>query len=192
MPRQPREQAAGLTYHVMARSTFGRRVFLVNDDRRYFEFRLEDVVRRFEWSVKAHCLMGTHYHLLVTTPKANLAEGIHRLNGLHAQAFNHRHDEFGHLFRSRYQSVIVEAEGHLLELLRYLALNPVRAGLCAHPRDWRWSSYAAAIGWAAPAPFLDLEEVLLLFANDRAVARDRLQEFVESVLNGAKWASSGD
>ena len=192
MPRQPRIQAAGVTYHVMARSTFGRRVFVENDDRRYFEFRLDDVVRRFEWSVKAHCLMGTHYHLLVTTPEANLAAGIHRLNALHAQAFNHRHDEFGHLFRSRYHSVVVEAEGHLLELFRYLALNPVRAGLCAHPAEWRWSSYAAAIGSAAPAPFLDLGEVLLLFANDRAVARDRLQAFVEDGLTPSRTASSGD
>ena len=192
MPRQPREQAAGVTHHVMARSTFGRRVFVANDDRRYFEYRLDDVVQRFEWSVKAHCLMGTHYHLLVTTPAANLAEGMHRLNSLHAQAFNDRHDEYGHLFRSRYQSVIVEAEGHLLELFRYLALNPVRAGLCTCPADWRWSSYAAAIGWAAPAPFLDLAEVLALFANDPAVARSRLQAFVEDGLDASKAASSGD
>jgi putative transposase len=185
-------QAAGVTYHVMARSTFGRRAFVANDDRRYFEFRLDDVVQRFEWSVKAHCLMGTHYHLLVTTPKANLGAGMHRLNSLHAQAFNDRHEEFGHLFRSRYQSVVVEAEGHLLELFRYLALNPVRAGLCAHPAEWRWSSYPAAIGWAAPAPFLDLDAVLLLFANDQSVARDRLQRFVEDGLNPSKAASSGD
>jgi REP element-mobilizing transposase RayT len=188
MPRQPREQAAGVTYHVMARATFGRHVFRQNDDRRYFEFRLDDVVRRFEWSVKAHCLMGTHYHLLLTTAEPNLAEGMHRLHSLHAQAFNHRHDEFGHLFRNRYQAVIVEAEGHLLELFRYLALNPVRAGLCRHPAEWRWSSYAAAIGWAAPAPFLDLGEVLALFANDRTVARDRLQAFVEDGLVVSKAA----
>jgi putative transposase len=87
--------------------------------------------------------------------------------------------------------VIVEAEGHLLELFRYLALNPVRAGLCTHPANWRWSSYAAAIGWAAPAPFLDLDEVLLLFAHDRAVARDRLQAFVEGGLDVSKPGSSG-
>jgi REP element-mobilizing transposase RayT len=184
-------QAGGVTYHVMARSTFGRRVFLVNDDRRYFEYRLDDVVRRLEWSCQAYCLMGTHYHLLVTTPKPNLAQGMHRLNSLHAQAFNDRHEQFGHVFRSRYQSVVVEAEGHFLELFRYLALNPVRAGLCAHPADWRWSSYPASIGLAAPAPFLDLDAALALFADDRAVARRRLREFVEDTFGPSVSASSG-
>ena len=94
-------QAAGVTYHVMARATFGRRVFAENDDRRYFEYRLDDVVRRFEWSCKAHCLMGTHYHLLISTPKPNLAEGIHRLNSLHAQVFNDRHEQSGYKPRRR-------------------------------------------------------------------------------------------
>jgi putative transposase len=179
MARRPRVQGAGATYHVAARATFGREVFVENDDRRYFEFRLDDVVRRYEWSCKAHCLMGTHYHLLVTTPEANLDAGMHRLNGLHSQALNDRHDQFGHVFRGRYSSVIVEAEGHFLGLFRYIALNPVRAGLCTRPEQWRWSSYAAAIGLAAPPPFLDLERVLRLFGRDPAVARERLRDFVE-------------
>jgi putative transposase len=189
--RPPRTQASGATYHVTARATFGRVLFRENDDRRYFEFRLDDVARRFEWSCKAHCLLGTHYHLLITTPEPNLAAGMHRLNCLHAQAFNQRHDEFGHLLQDRYHTVLVEHEGHFLNLFRYIALNPVRAGLCAAPRDWRWSSYAASIGWAAPAPFLDLASVWQLFANDARVARDRLQEFVEAGLDAPAAAPSG-
>jgi putative transposase len=190
MARRLRIQASGATYHITANATFGRRLFIENDDRRWFEYRLDDVVRRYEWSCKAHCLLGTHYHLLVKTPEANLAEGMKRLNGMHAQAVNDRHEQFGSLFRDRYHTELVEAEGHFLELFRYIALNPVRAGLCRRPADWRWSSYAAAIGWASPQPFLDLGNVLALFGTDPAVARSRLEAFVEDGL-GASSDPSG-
>ena len=179
MARPLRLEAAVLTHHVWANATFGRTLFRENDDRRSFEFRLDDVVRRCEWSCLSYCLLGTHYHLLVTTPAPNLDAGMHRLNSLHAQGINERHDEFGSLFRGRYSSKRVEGEGHFLWLFRYIALNPVRAGLCDHPAQWRWSSYAGTIGWAAPAPFVDVDRVLRLFARDRRVAQERLREFVE-------------
>ena len=182
MPRPPRIQASGATYHVNTNSTFGRMFFAENDDRRWFEYRLDDVVRRYEWSCLSHCLLGTHYHLLVKTPEPNLAAGMQRLNGMHAQAFNNRHEQFGGLVRDRYHTELVETEAHLLAVIRYIALNPVRAGLCARPADWRWSSYAALIGWAAPPPFLDVESVLELFSPDPAVARSRLRGFVEDGL----------
>ena len=114
MARKLRVQEPGTTYHVIARATFGRKLFVENDDRRWFEFRLDDVVRRSEWSCKAHCLLGTHYHLLVTTPKPNLAEGMKRLNGMHAQSFNSMHDQRGHLLEDRYYSEPVKSEAHLL------------------------------------------------------------------------------
>jgi putative transposase len=190
MARPLRIQFHGATYHVTANATFGRRLFVENDDRRWFEYRLDDVIRRYEWSCKAHCLLGTHYHLLVTTPEPNLAVGMKRLNWMHAQALNDRHEQFGSLFRQRYQTQLVETEGHLLATLRYIALNPVRAGLSRRPADWRWSSYPAAIGWAAPALSLDLGSVRALFAADTAVARSRLQAFVEDGLNGSSWSGS--
>jgi hypothetical protein len=87
--------------------------------------------------------------------------------------------------------VLVEGDGHLLALLRYIALNPVRAGLCKHPVDWRWSSYAGMIGWASPQPFLDVDGVLELFGEDRAVARSRLRAFVEAGLDASVRDLSG-
>jgi putative transposase len=183
MPRPPRIQASGATYHVNTNSTFGRTLFAENDDRRWFEHQLDDVVRRTKWSVKSYCLLGTHYHLLATTPEPNIAEGMQRLNGMHAQSYNNRHEQFGGLIRDRYHSNVVESDAHLLATLRYIALNPVRAGLCARPADWRWSSYAALIGWAAPPPFLDVDSVLKLFSPDPKVAQARLREFVESDLS---------
>src|SRR3954453_7907516 len=130
MARRLRVQAPGATYHVITNATFGRRLFVENDDRRMFLYRLEDVVLRHDWSCKSYCLLGTHYHLLVTTPEPNLAVGMKRLNGMHAQAVNDRHQQFGSLFRQRYQTQLVETDGDLLATLRYIALNPVRAGLC--------------------------------------------------------------
>ena len=191
MPRPPRIQASGATYHVSANSTFGRMLFAENDDRRWFEYRLDDVVRRCDWSCLSHCLLGTHYHLVVTTPEPNLAAGMQRLNSMHAQAFNDSHGQFGGLMRNRYHTKLVKTEAHLLEVIRYVALNPVRAGLCVRPADWRWSSYAGSIGWASPAPFLDLERLLKLFSSDPAVARSRLRAFVEDGLPPSVSPMSG-
>jgi putative transposase len=182
MPRRPRVQASGATYHLVTNATFGRKLFIENDDRRWFEYRLDDVVRRYDWSCLSHCLLGTHYHVLVTTPEPNLAAGMQRLNGMHAQAVNDRHEQFGALIRDRYHSELVETDAHLLAVIRYIALNPVRAALCARPADWRWSSYAGSIGWASPPPFLDLERLLGLFSPDPALARSRLRAFVEDGL----------
>ena len=184
MARQARCAAAGETYHVMARATFGRRLFVLTDDRQYFERRLADVVSRYGWSCLAYCLLGTHYHLLVSTPEANLGEGMHRLNGMYAQAFNDRHDEFGHLFRSRYKTVLVEAEGHFLELFRYIALNPVRAGLCARPSDWRWSKLSGG-DWHRDAGSLSRRGRCSPALRSRPCRRSRAPTVVRG--GGLRW-----
>jgi REP element-mobilizing transposase RayT len=189
MARRLRIQAAGASYHVTTNATFGRRLFAANDDRRSFLHRLEDVVLRYEWSCRSYCLLGTHYHLLVGTPEPNLAAGMKRLNGIHAQAYNERHQQFGRLLRDRYQTELIESEGHLLATLRYIAWNPVRAGLCDQPADWRWSSYPASIGLAAPEPALDLDGLLQLFADDPAVAQARLRALVEGPAPVTKLAA---
>ena len=137
------------------------------------------LVDRYGWHCYGYCLMTTHYHLLVMTPRPDLARGMQWLNGLYAQMFNRRHAHEGHVFRGRYNSTLVEAEGHLVELHRYLPLNPVRAGVCGSPSDWPWSSYRATIG-LDPAPgFLMLGPVLELFAVSEGVARKRFAAFVE-------------
>lgn len=127
----------------------------------------------------AYCLMSTHFHLLLTTPDPNLAFGMQRLNGCYAQAFNNRRERFGHLFQGRYHAVHVESDGHLLELYRYIALNPVRAGACRRPADWPWSSFAAAVGVAPPPSFASSDSLLRHFGGDRKWARARLRGFVE-------------
>jgi hypothetical protein len=129
------------------------------------------------WRLYAYCLMKTHYHLLLETPKADLADGMRRLNSLYAMSFNRRHQRVGHLFQGRYHSVVIQTESHLLEVLRYIALNPVRAGKCARPVEWRWGSYNATVEGKAP-PFLSLD-VLRAFGADSSEAVAGFRSFVE-------------
>jgi putative transposase len=146
----------------------------------YFAFLtlLDQVVRCYEWRCRFYCLMGNHFHLFLATPKQTLSEGMQHLSGCYAQGFNRRHGRKGHLFEDRFGSVVIESDGHLRELLHYLALNPVRAGLCASPEEWRWSSYAATIGLEPPPRFLDVDSVIGLFGTERRVAQEVLAAFV--------------
>jgi putative transposase len=131
-------------------------IFQADDDRLLFMAILGDVVDRFEWECRAYCLMTNHYHLALRTPEANIGAGMHRLNGLYAQAFNRRHGFKAHLFEERYWSGLVETDEHAFELMRYVVLNPVRAGICTLPHQWPWSSYRATAGLDRAPPFLDL------------------------------------
>jgi REP element-mobilizing transposase RayT len=180
MARGLRLQVPGGIYHVTTRGVARLPIFRNDDDRRCLLALLGDVVDRYEWSCHAYCLMTTHYHLLVRTPLPNLAIGMKRLNGLYAQGFNRRHGGKGHVFEARYHSVLIEREGHLVELCRYLALNPVRAGICDRPADWPWSSYRSVLGLDPVPRFLAAAWLASLFGMDEVKARRRLREFVEA------------
>jgi REP element-mobilizing transposase RayT len=137
---------AGRIFHITVRATTGRQLFITNDDREHFLLLLERIVRRYGWQVLAWCLMGTHYHLLVRTPRPTLGAGMRDLNGAYARAFNERHDQFGSLLAERYADRVVRSDEHLANAMQYIALNPVRAGLVRRPEHWRWSSHAALAG----------------------------------------------
>jgi putative transposase len=141
MARPLRTQVAGGTYHVTARGNRRQPIFHDESDRQLFLALFKRVAERRAWHTLAYCLMTNHFHLVIETPVANLSLGMHRLNFTYAQYFNARHSVDGHLFDGRFHSVLVESESQLLELLRYVAFNPVRAGLCARPSEWRWSSF---------------------------------------------------
>jgi putative transposase len=181
VPRPPRQQIPGAAYHVTARAVAGRSLFRNDDDWLHFLKLLAKVVERRDWVCGAYCLMTTHYHLVVRTPEADLASGIQSLNACYAQEFNRRHGLEGHVFLRRYQSVMIEREAHLLELGRYLPTNPVRAGLCAKPEDWPWSSYPALLGLCSAPAFLSPGWLLELFGRDRQTAARRLRAFVDDL-----------
>jgi putative transposase len=180
VPRPLRIQAAGAIYHIASRGNSGRPLFVDDDDRKLFLTLLGITVARYEWQCFSFCLMTTHYQFLVMTPEANIGRGMQFLNGLYAQCFNRRHANAGHVFRGRYQSTLVEGDGHFLELSRYLPRNPVRAGICKAAVEWPWSSYRATIGIEKAPAFLTVEPILDLFSSScLETARKRFTEFVD-------------
>jgi REP-associated tyrosine transposase len=139
MPRMNRSEFSDGLFHVTTRGVEGVRAFRDDLDRAFFLKLLAANARRSNWRVEAFCLMGTHYHLVLSTFVAKLSAGMHRLNGDYARAFNRRHGRRGHLWAARYSSWVIEGDEYLENTVRYVLLNPVRAGLCRTPEEWRWS-----------------------------------------------------
>jgi REP element-mobilizing transposase RayT len=156
MARRPRLQLPGGIYHVMSRGNRKAPIFDDDDDRRRFLDVVADAAVRYDVGCYAYCLMGNHYHLLVTTRLGNLSRAMKHVNGVFTQASNRRHRRTGHLFEGRFHSLIVENEGYLRDVVRYVVLNPVRAGLVDHPAAWPWSSHRGTAGLEPAPPFLDV------------------------------------
>jgi REP-associated tyrosine transposase len=154
-----REQLAGCIYHVTARGNLRAPIFLADDERARFLGLVERACHRDGLICHAYCLMGNHYHLLVETPQANLGKAMHRINSAYVQWFNLRHGSEGHLFERRYRSSIMRGRERQMEAVRYIARNPVRAGLRGSPEAWPWSSHAATAGLRGRPPFLTLDIV---------------------------------
>jgi len=180
MGRALREATAG-TYHVTTRGAGPCDVFLDDDDRTLFCSLLIQQLVRESWACLSFCLMTTHFHLLLEVPDESLPVGMQRLNGFYARNFNLRHRRKGHLFGERYYSVRAESDEHMLELLRYIARNPVRAGMCTRPEDWYWSSYNGCIAPNESAfPFVDPSRLTAYFGSSSERARRRLRAFVDA------------
>ena len=180
MPRPPRIQASGATYHVGTRGNRKQAIFTDTRDRLRFLQLFQRVVDDLGWRCHTHCLMTNHYHLLLQTPEPDISRGMHVLNGVYAKWFNWRHDYTGHLFERRFFSELIEGQAHLLELTGYIVLNPVRAGLTARADKWQWSSFNATVGKREPPRFLETDWVLSLFSDDQNRARRLYAEFVEA------------
>jgi REP-associated tyrosine transposase len=163
MGAKHRMQIAGGIYHITARGNAREEIYRDEVDYLAFLRIFATTVRRFRWLCHSFCLIPNHYHVLLETPEPNLANGMRMLNRWFAEHFNKRHDRVGHVFQGPYRDVLVETDAHLLEVFRYIALNPVRAGLAEEPGDWAWSSYAALAGRDEAPTFLtsDLARSLL-------------------------------
>ncbi len=180
MGQPHRIEFPGACVHVVARAVCGRELFVDDADRRRFLRRLAVVVARYGWLCTAYCLLGTHYHLIVRTPRPNLALGMQDLNSVYARGFNLRHARHGHVFSERYDPTLLATDSHVLAAHRYVALNPVHAALCAHPDAWRFGSYRATVGLATRPAFLATEPLLALFAEDERRARRRYGAYVSA------------
>ena len=178
MARPLRIQFEGAIYHLTARGNCKGDIFFCDRDRWVFLKLLEKVINRFEWICHTYCLMTNHYHLLIETPKPNLSRGMRQLNGVYTQYINHDHNRTGHVFQGRYKSILVQKDSHLLELARYIILNPVRAGICLNPEEYFWSSFRAAVGLSQQPKLLETKWILAQFSSETEIARQRYQEFV--------------
>ena len=178
MARPLRLEYPGAVYHVIARGHGRSSIFRDDRDRGRFLALLGRVAQDEEWEVQAYCLMSNHYHLLIETPRGSLSRGMKAVNGRYAQWLNGRYNRHGQLFEGRFRSVLVQKEKHLLELIRHVVLNPVRAGAAERAGDWRWSSYRATAGLERVPGWLQVDWVLSQFARSRRAARIAYRRFV--------------
>ena len=188
MARPLRIEFDGAIYHVTSRGNARADIFADDQDRQTFLKCLGKVIAGFHWLCHAYCLMDNHYHLVVETPEANLARGMRQLNGVYTQIYNRRHRTVGHVFQGRYKAILIQKESHLLEVCRYVVLNPLRAKAVARVEYWKWSSYKGTAGLGAIQPWLTVDWVLSQFGKRRYPATRHYRRFVrEGIERPSIW-----
>jgi putative transposase len=185
MARPLRLEYPGGVYHVTSRGNARQRIYTSAADRQAFLAILASVVHRLHWLCHAYCLMDNHYHLVIETPEGNLARGMRQLNGVYTQWVNRNHHRQGHLLQGRYKAIVLDKESHLLEVCRYVVLNPVRAKRTRQAGQWPWSSYRATVGREAAPDFLTVDWVLGQLSEERRTAQERYQVYVADGLGCA-------
>jgi REP element-mobilizing transposase RayT len=181
MSRPLRVEYAGAFYHVMNRGNAGDFLFQSKKERERFVECLENAVERFSLKIHAYCLMGNHYHLLIETIEPNLSRAMQWIQVSYAAYFNRKRNRVGHLFMGRFKSILIDADTYLLELSRYIHLNPVRAKLVENPADYTWSSYGAFIGKRKAPEWLETEWLLSQFGRTTRTAGKNYRDFVEGI-----------
>jgi len=179
MARPLRLEFPNALYHITSRGDRREDIYEDDEDRITFLSILGKVVSEYNWICHGYCLMSNHYHLIIETLDSNLSKGMRQLNGVYTQATNRRHKRTGHLFQGRYKAILVDKESYLLELARYVVLNPVRAkGMVRTIDDWPWSSYLGMINKVNAEDWLTTDWVLSQFGEGRIQAINRYQQFV--------------
>ena len=188
MARPLRIEFPGALYHITSRGDGQEDIYLGDEDRQMFQAILGEVADLFNWSFSSWCQMSNHYHLLVQTPDSNLSKGMRYLNGVYTQRFNRSHGRCGHVFQGRYKAILVDGDAYLLELARYIVLNPVRAGMVESAEQWPWSSYHATTGLEACPEWFDRAWLLGQFGRTEQTAIKNYMEFVsDGVQQASPW-----
>jgi REP element-mobilizing transposase RayT len=178
MARPLRIEFSGALYHVTSRGNARQDIYEDDQDREVFLEYLSHTCERYQWWCHAYCLMSNHYHLLVETQHPTLSKGMKHINGSYTQYFNRRHDRMGHVFQGRFKGILVEKDAYLLELARYIVLNPVRAGIVRTAKDWPWSSYRATAGFIKAPDYLVINLVLGGLGQRKKAAQEAYRRFV--------------
>lgn len=184
MTRPLRLEFPGALYHVTSRGNRQQPIYRDDSDRRAWQDALALACKRHNVVVHSFCQMGNHFHLLLETLEANLSQGMRQLNGAYTQHFNRRHRLVGHLFQGRYKAILVQKESYLLELCRYIALNPVRARMVGSPDEWQWSSHHFMVNSVSPPCWLDHDRLLGRFGDTRDAAMLAYRAFVLAGIGG--------
>jgi putative transposase len=189
MPRQARLDAPGVLHHVMGRGIEGTKIFRNLKDRRDFLSRIEDLAREKAWVIYAWTLMPNHFHLLVQTAQKPLSTNMRKLMTGYVVNFNRRHKRYGHLFQNRYKSIVCQKESYLLELTRYIHLNPLRSGIVndlTQLKAYPWAGHSAITG-KVQREWQDTETILSFFNQNLKKARSRYEQFMaEGVRMGRR------
>lgn len=183
MARPLRIEYSGAVYHITSRGNARKKIYSDDQDRENFLGVLGTILKRYNWLCHAYCLMDNHYHLLIETPDANLSIGMRQLNGVYTQLYNRSHGRPGHIFQGRYKAILVDKDNYLLELCRYVVLNPVRAKLVELPEHWKWSSYTATAGLKRAPEYLSVDWILGVFGTNRKTAQNQYRKFVKEGIN---------
>ena len=177
-------ELSGGLYHVTSRGDRREDIYLDDFDRALWLEVLSQVCERYNWAIHAWCQMTNHYHLVIETAEGNLSAGMRQLNGVYTQRVNSRHRRVGHVFQGRFKAILVERDSYLLELARYVVLNPVRAGMVKQVQKWKWSSYPAMVGTVSRPAWLQTEWLLGQFGSARVRQIERYVEFVQEGVRG--------
>jgi putative transposase len=180
MARPVRLEFSDAIYHVTTRGDGGGDIFVDDQDRQLFLAVLAEVISRTGWIVHAYVLMDNHYHLLIETPKPNLSRGMRQLNGVYTQRFNSLHGSGGRVFQGRFKAILVERSTALLDLCRYIVLNPLRLKTVKNISRYRWSSYRATAGEVNAPAWLSTGWILDQFGKNSTVSRRKYAEFVQA------------
>jgi REP element-mobilizing transposase RayT len=178
MARKPRVYFPGALYHVTLRGNAGQAIFFDDRDRTRFYLLLQEGVERFRHCIHAFCLMSNHVHLAVQVSDIPLSRIVQNVSFRYTKWINWRQNRTGHLFQGRYKAVLVDADAYLLELVRYIHLNPVRAGIVKEPEAYLWNSHRAYLG-LEEIPWLTTEWVLGQFSKKTGSARKGYARFIE-------------
>ncbi|MBU0530982.1 MAG: transposase [Candidatus Uhrbacteria bacterium] len=183
MARPLRVEYSGAVYHVISRGNKHNNIYFNNTDRQDFLGHVDDAVKLHNLICHAYCLMDNHYHLLIETPDANLSKAMRDINGNYTQSFNAAHKTVGHLFQGRYKAFVIEKETYLLEVARYIVLNPVRAKIVEHPRQWKWSSYRSTAESKEPPKWLHTDWIIGFFGKERKNGQINYRKFIKEGIN---------
>lgn len=186
MSRPLRLQFPGALYHVTSRGDKKCAIYRDHTDYAVWIAILGEICAQYNFVIHGYCQMTNHYHLMVETIDGNLSRGMQQLNGRYSQYYNRRHGLVGHVFQGRFKAILVQRDQYMMELARYVVLNPLRAGLVSTLDDWRWSNYACFVGKQTVPEWLDALSTLEAFSM---IGEDAVIAYRRFVMAGIGSAS---